>query len=273
MKKLALLLFLVTLHFLAKAQNDSIIPLKVIDTLQQNARDMAIDNLGNIYLLSATNQIKKINANGDSIGVYNDVRRYGNIYSIDVTSPLKVVVYYRDYATIIVLDRFLNVLNTIDLRKLNILQARVVATSYDNNFWVYDDLDNKLKKINDNGDLLLESSDYRQAFDPAPVPVNLFDRDGLLYLVDANRGIIVLDYYGAKKNKWDFKGITNAEVIDRNTILISDNKNTYLFKPAFLQQIRLVGLPDSSNCNKLSFYNGHVYCLRPDGKLAIYQLQ
>ena len=47
--------------------------------------DFTVDNLGNYYLLSKNNQLKKINAKGDSIGLFNDVRRYGKLFSIDAS--------------------------------------------------------------------------------------------------------------------------------------------------------------------------------------------
>ena len=49
-------------------------------------KDFTTDNLGNIYLLNSANEIKKVNERGDSIAVYNDVRRYGRVFSIDATN-------------------------------------------------------------------------------------------------------------------------------------------------------------------------------------------
>ena len=39
--------------------------------------------------------------------VFNDVKKFGQATLIDVSNPLKVLLYYRDFATIVVLDRFL----------------------------------------------------------------------------------------------------------------------------------------------------------------------
>ena len=120
---------------------------QLVETIRGEIRDFATDNLGNIYLVKQGNQIKKLNAKGDSLAVYNDVKRYGNIYSIDATNPLKVLVYFKDFSTIIILDRLLAVRNVIDLRKQNILQVNAIASSYDNNIWLYDELDSKSKTI------------------------------------------------------------------------------------------------------------------------------
>ena len=68
------------------------------------------------------------------------------------------------FATVVVLDRLLNVRNIIDLRKQNILQARAIGQSYDNKIWLYDEVENKLKKIDEDGKLLLETPDFRQLF-------------------------------------------------------------------------------------------------------------
>ena len=126
------------------AQKDSSFTL--IKTITGDIVEFTVDNLDNIYILNSRNQVKKLNSNGDSVAVYNDVRKYGQASLLDVSNPLKVLLYYKDFATIVVLDRFLNAVNTIDLRKQNIYQAKAIGQSYDNRIWVYDELENKLKK-------------------------------------------------------------------------------------------------------------------------------
>jgi len=56
------------------------------------------------------------------------------------------VVFYKDFCTLVITDRFLNVVNTINMRSYGIQQAKAAAQSYDNNYWAFDQLENKLKK-------------------------------------------------------------------------------------------------------------------------------
>jgi hypothetical protein len=126
--------------------------------------------LDNIYLLTTGNQLKKINNNGDSAGIFNDVKRYGNPSSIDVNNPLKILLYYKNYSTVVVLDRFLNMRNTINFRKQNIFTVNAISTSYDNNIWLFDEQNLKLKKIDDEGKVLQETIDWRNLFDTVPSP-------------------------------------------------------------------------------------------------------
>jgi len=183
----------------AHAQTDT--SFKWIKTIKGDIVAFTVDNLDNIYLLSSTNQVKKLNANGDSVAVFNDVKKFGQATLIDVSNPLKLLLYYRDFATIVVLDRFLTVRNIIDLRKHNILQVRAIGQSYDNKIWVYDEVENKLKKIDEEGKLLQETNDFRQLFDPAPLPQRIFDEDKFVYLYDSSLAVYAFDYYGALKNK------------------------------------------------------------------------
>ena len=105
---------------------------KMVKTISGDIVDFTVDNLDNVYILTSRNQLKKFNANGDSVAVYNNVKKFGQASLIDVSNPLKVLLYYKDFGTVVALDRFLNVVNTIDLRKQNIFQAKAIAQSYDN---------------------------------------------------------------------------------------------------------------------------------------------
>lgn len=198
-------------------------------TIQADIVDFTVDNLGNMYLLSKDNQLKKLNASGDSLAVYNDVRQYGKIWSVDASNPLKLLIYYREFTMIIELDRFLNIINTIDLRKLNILQARAVGLAYDNNVWVFDELDAKLKRIGDDGSLIDQTTDFRQLFDTVPDPTVINDQSGLVYLYDPSKGVYAFDHYGALKTHIDLPGWLDFNVID-NSMLGRDQQKFFRYQ-------------------------------------------
>ncbi len=270
MKKTFIILVTYLLSIGAFSQQESVLKVSLAQKINGEIKDFTTDNLGNIYLLNATNGIKKVNATGDSIAVYNDVKRYGKVYSIDASNPLKILAFYKDFSTIVVLDRLLNVRTVIDLRNQNILQVTAVTCSYDNNIWLYDELDNKLKKIDDNGNILLESTDFRQVFDAVPLPVVMYDRDGQLYLYDPKKGLLVFDYYGAKKNDYQLLHLSDLQVIDKNTITARDSTHIILYKPATLQLFSFTAFPQQSQFAKINFNGSNIYCLTKKGELEIY---
>ncbi len=231
---------------------------------------MDIDMLGNIYLINERNQLKKIKPNGDSAAVYNDVKQYGNPTLIDVTNPLKVPVYYKNYSTVVVLDRFLTYRNSINFRKENIFKVRTLATSYDNNLWIFDEQDFKLKKINDAGVVLRETNDWRQIFDTVPTPSLITDRENFVYLYDENRGFYIFDYYGSFKThlpflNWEHVAVSSGRLMGFvKGVLYSYELNTFNLKSYSLP-------PFLSDYKDIKAVNGKVYLLKKQG-VEIYNI-
>ncbi|HWK05434.1 MAG TPA: hypothetical protein VNS58_17465 [Puia sp.] len=209
---------LLCVFFLHTASAQQVSDFVLSKTIAGELADFTVDNLGNIYVLNLDNQLKKLSPNGDSLAVFNDVRRYGKIWSVDATNPLKLLVYYREFTMIIELDRFLNIINTIDLRRLDILQAKAVSLAYDNNVWVYDELDAKLKRIGDDGSLIDQTTDFRQLFDSTPDPAVIRDQGGLVYLYDPAKGVYAFDHYGGLKTHIALPGWQDFNVIDKSIL-------------------------------------------------------
>jgi hypothetical protein len=222
------------------------------------------DNLDNIYLVNSGNQLKKLNSRGDSAGIFNDVRKYGKLFSIDATNPLKLLLYYQNFSTIVVLDRFLNIRNVINLRKQNIFNVKTIAASYDNNIWIFDEGDAKLKKIDDNGEVLLETVDLRAVLDTVPSPTSINDQEGFVHLYDPNRGFYIFDNYGALKSKTPFLHWKNAEVVGKTLYGFSDT-SLYQYLPGSLN-LKEFPLPSGfSDAIQVKAGNGKVYVLHKDG--------
>ena len=265
--------FLLLSYLHSFTQVDSVLSVKLIYAISNNTVDFTTDNLGNIYFLQNNNQLKKVNSKGDSIAVYNNVKRYGPISSIDATNPLKVLVFYKDFSTIVVLDRLLNIRNTIDLRRQQIFQVQAITTSYDNNIWVFDEQNSKLKKIDEAGKAILETSDFRQVFDKVPQPQVMYDRDGQLYMYDSARGILVFDYYGAYKKTIPLTHVKDIQVIDKNNIVARDNSHLLLYKPATFQSFSYTAFSNLHEFRKVIFNGSDIYALTKTGSLAVYQVK
>jgi hypothetical protein len=256
--------------FTAKAQTDSIINLTEQQFLQGSYTNFYVDNLNNVYLLNSDNQIKKINDKGDSVAVANALKRFGDIYSMDVSNSLKIAVYYKDFTTIVVLDRFLKNINTIDLRKYGILQAEAVAVSYDNNYWVFDEVENKLKKIDDNGHTLLSTPDLRTIFDTSFAPEKIIDYNGYVYLYNKKTGCKIFDYYGALKQSIAPLNWTNVQVI-KNSILGFEDTAIHIYNIDLFTESTYPLNPIMNDAKKLQKALNNLYVLKPDG-LHIYSI-
>lgn len=222
------------------------------------------DNLGNLYLVNNQNQLKKLNSRGDSMGVFNDVRKYGKLFYIDASNPLKLLLYYQSFSTIVELDRFLMVRNVINLRTQNIFKARAIANAYDNNIWVFDEGDAKLKKIGENGDLLSETVDCRLIFDSIPSPTQIIDEGGYVNMYDPDKGFFIFDIYGALKSKLPFTGWKNVEAINK-TLYGFANDKLYEYQPGSLQLKEYKLPPAFANALQIKASNNKIYLLNASG--------
>ena len=275
MKSIFISLAIIFSSSILYAQEDT--SFQLLRKLKGDFIEFTVDNLDNIYTLNSRNQVKKYNANGDSVAVYNDVRKFGQASLIDVSNPLKILLYYRDFATVVVLDRFLNAVNVVDLRRLGIFQARAVGQSYDNKVWVYDDLENKLKKVDENGKLESETVDMRQVLGQAIGPVKIFDENRFVYLYDPQKAMYVFDYYGAMKNGILISGWENIKVAGRFIYgSKADSLYRYEIKTFLYDQWKMPAAISGSR--SFNFTSDKLYALKKDdleklGMIFIYSIK
>ena len=232
---------------------------------------MDVDILNNIYLVTEGNQLKKLNARGDSVAAFNDVKKYGNPTLIDVSNPLKVLLYYKNFATVVMLDRLLSQRNSINFRQQNIFSVKAIANSYDNNIWLFDEQDMKLKKIDETGQLLSETTDWRLLMDTVPAPEKIIDANNFVYLYDALKGFYIFDYYGTYKNNLPFLHWENVS-IGTNGLTGFSGKQYFSYQLQSLQ-LKNYNLPAFFNdYSSIRAMNGKIYLLKKEG-VVIYAVQ
>lgn len=219
------------------------------------------DQLGNLFALTKTGQLKKYNNNLDSMGVFNEVRRYGKLFSISADNPLRTVLYFKDYRTVLVLDRLLQVVNKIDLRKAGIFQVTAITQSYDNLFWVFDEQESKLKKIDEEGRQVLATADLRLVFSEPIKPKYLFDVGGFVYLYDEKNGLFIFDYYGALKNRIAFIDWRQVHPVGKQIVGIKDNTLTS-YTPGNIDTKSFALVDQFINFDQIHFTTNGCYLLK-----------
>jgi hypothetical protein len=262
------------LHAVAFAQvkqTNSDSSFKFVKSIKGKFSMANVDVLGNIYVITENNKLKKLNSNGDSVSTFNEVKKFGTVSFLDVSNPLKVLLFYKNFSTAVLLDRQLTFRLSINFKQQNIFKTKAIATSYDNNIWLFDDQDFKLKKIDATGSVILETSDMRQLFDEAPIPTTIIDYDNSVYLYDTQKGIFIFDYYGSLKQQIPLKDWKNIAV-NNNTIfgITGDTLNSYELKTQVQKKFTLPTFFKESK--SIIVQNGKVYLLKKAG-IDIYTIQ
>lgn len=249
------------------------IPLRFTEVKRIKGEYMMIDvdALNNIYAITRDFQLKKYNPNGDSLSVWNDVKAYGNPTMLDVSNPLRILLYYKPFATVVILDRFLALRYATNLRKKGIFKMEALANSYDNNIWLFDEQDLRIKKIDDEGNVLFETADWRILFETAPSPSRIIDHENSIYLFDEETGLYVFDYYGSLKKRMEIPG---WKITGKNkSFLYGFSKN--ILHTAELPSLNLKDyyLPENiTGGNNIRVMNNMVYLLKEDG-IRIFRIE
>lgn len=211
MKKFSFILLLLVLHGPSIQSQEVGLNLNLQKELPGKFNQFKVDELGSIYVLTSNGQIKKYNANLDSMAVFNDVKRYGQLQTIHAENPLRTVLFFKNFNTVVLLDRMMQMVQKIDLRRLNLFQVSAIAPSYDNRLWIFDQQNSKIKKINFDGSLVFESTDLRLVFEEAIHPFKMIEHQGSLFLLDTLTGVYQFDYYGGFKKKLSYPHTVEIE--------------------------------------------------------------
>lgn len=233
--------------------------------------DLNVDALENIYVITPDFQLKKMNSDGTILSTFNDVKKYGTPSFIDVSNPLKNLIFYKSYGIVVTLDKLLTFRNSINLRNKQLFNVGAVATSYDNNIWVFDGASLKIKKLDDLGNTITEGQELTLFGDNIPDHVDMLANEKQLLLYDQQKGFYCFDWNGTYKDNiipflhWKSIGLNEKTVygFSGNKLLL------YEWQSLNLKEFEL---PDGlSDVFKMKVVNRKLYVLTDDG-VRIYEI-
>jgi len=164
-------------------------------TIESPATDFAVDNLQNVYLLTAENELVKYTSDGKEQYHYPN-NTLGKIGTIDATNPFQIMLFFPDYQNVLLLDRTLGLTGQFNLFRLGLFEVTAVAMTSDNRLWVYDDVSFRLKKVSEDGEVSVESTDLSLALGRSIHPRFMMEKNQTVYMSDPAVGVLVFDVFG-----------------------------------------------------------------------------
>jgi hypothetical protein len=163
--------------------------------LEQKADFITLDKLGNLYICNGS-ILYKYNQNGNLLYTYSAFSK-GKISELDVSNPLKIVVFSKDFMQIVFLDQKLAPIQTLILSDLDLYAPACVCTSYDNGIWIYDEVFDQLFRYDANRNLSNKSRILSQIWEKKTAPIAIKETEsGLLVVNDAENGLLIFDRFG-----------------------------------------------------------------------------
>jgi len=183
------------------------------------------DHLGNLYLVTE-NGLLKYDPDGNLISSFSE-KSFGTIQFADATDPMKILIFNRDFSSVITLDNKLSVQSTFNLHDLNLQQPVLICVSRHDGYWVYDKQSNQLKKFSTSLQPVHESSDLSQLINTEINPVFLVESEKWLWLGNPSSGVLIFDMFGTYLKTLEIKDsmdISAFQVNDDKIILSSANE-------------------------------------------------
>lgn len=223
--KVIIFSFFLSCTFSLQAQQDSTdtTAYTLLGTIPQVAIYSTTDKLQQLYISTSDNTIIKYAPTGKTLFSYNN-NTLGDVRFIDATDPFNILVYYPDFKTLITLDRTLNKTGEFNLFNFDIVDVQIVAMSNNNTIWLYDNATFKLKKINANGELIVESDDLSLLLQQSLAPTFMIERNNLVYINDPVLGVYVFDIFGQYIKRLEIIGLQEFQLLKDQLLYLKGNK-------------------------------------------------
>ena len=181
------------------------------------------DNLGACYLVDG-DEMTKYDENGTVFKKFS-IKAFGKIESIDASNPLKVLLYYKDFAKIIYLDNTLSLNgNPIDLEDVELTQASLACSSHDNGIWLYNQQKFEILRLDQNLKTAQQSGNLNQLLGVDIQPNFLCEYNNSVYLNNPKTGILVFDIFGTYVKTIPIPSLKNFQVSNNAIYFLRDNK-------------------------------------------------
>jgi hypothetical protein len=185
-----------------------------------NVSNFEIDPHGNCYYWK-DDDLVKLNTSGKELVRYS-MKNLGTPSAIDVSNPLRILVFYSSQAVIRVLDNNLIDQSELDLRSMGIIQPKVMAGTPDQGIWIFDEISASLIKIDTKLKSTALSVDLNQLIGRRPNPVRLIANQNWIIMQD-QQGIIIFDQFGTKLKSIPTDKPTNVLQLTENSLWYSEN--------------------------------------------------
>ena len=209
------------------------------------------DALSDIYYINQHNEIVKTHCGSGDLFTYSN-KNLGRPVSIDASNPMKVLVFYPDQQTIVILNNQLAELSALQLRGninvQNFQPSAICKHTGTDHFWMYDELSRKLFRLDETGNQLASSEAFDQLF-TVPIEVEtLYSANDKVFISSKNSGVLVFDAYANFEKTipvtFDVHQVTPNYIIgiDQQTLQFFDFSNQEIYNyPITGTSARLIG--------------------------------
>ncbi|MDE5424074.1 hypothetical protein L3073_17810 [Ancylomarina sp. DW003] len=161
---------------------------------QKNHQIIDVDHLGYIYTVNG-DELRKYDSNKILLSNFSNPL-LGEISSLDVSNPLRLLLFYKEFNQILYLDQNLTPIgDPLDLYNYSDNETELCCNASPNGIWIYNKEDNQAFQISKQGEVLNKSNLLNNYVMDAH-PSKMIVHQEKLHLLIPNKGIVILNKFG-----------------------------------------------------------------------------
>ncbi len=202
----------------------------LITTINVDCDFFTTDNQSNIYTVKA-NELTKYDKTGKELYKYSN-KNFGNISFVDASNMLKILVYYKDFLQVVLLDNTLSITgDPISLEQIGFLQGQLVCSSNNSGMWIYDQQNFELVRLDQNLLPTQKTGNLTSTLNEVLQPNLLLEYNNRVYLNNPASGILVFDVYGTYFKTIPVKNAVSVQSVGDWVYYVANKKvNAYNLK-------------------------------------------
>ncbi|MBC7523746.1 MAG: hypothetical protein H7239_04840 [Flavobacterium sp.] len=216
-----LICYILILIFADANSQENIISVTELNTVKFDADYfIGCDGFGNCFYQKNDILFKK----ADSITMQYQNLTYGKLAKVDITNPLKIILFYEQFNSVIVLDNQLNEIQNIQFSKSEIpIVASSIGISAQNQLWVYNSLNQQIGLYD------LNANTYKNLGVPIKETFSYYQTDfNYFNWVDAQNQWLTCTIFGNVFLNGKIEANKNLQLLDRNHILYQMENNLFV---------------------------------------------
>jgi hypothetical protein len=259
MHKLIFLYFLF-IPFIASSQTDL---KKVKEWKTKNVTLITEDRLGNFFLVQKDGKIKKYDPDGKVLA--SAVEK--SLTLIEPWYQPSIFMYVRSKQKYMVTGRNFENRQEFDLEPALAIEPYLVCPTHDNKLWILDHADLSLKKVNRfTNEVIHEFEIDSTMLSPNNEFIYLREYLNLIFILDKNSGILILNHIGNVINKIEVANLKSFYFYGEDLYYLHENK--LMFVNILTEKQREVQLPIDTQQSILT--DERIITLDTSGKVILY---
>ena len=252
-KKLIVVVFYILFVFNADAK----IPPDSITSVQ----NFSIDGLNNVYILRRT-EILKTDSTG-KILIRTSSRELGSPSIVDTRDPLRLLIFYPDFAMIRVLDNQLADQSTIDLRIMGYVDPRLICGSFDQGIWIFDQTTNRLSKLDVRLQKVSLTLDLNQLLGKN-INANAIEQSQQWIALRAGKEAFIFDQFGTYVRTISLNYEPCLFQLREDELRVGTSGNITSYSLKYFNSVKEDSCPIPVNTKKAVQNNGRLWILKDD---------